>query len=106
MRGCLELLTKFLAIIASIFFVLTAVIALVLFNLESRVFDADTYKQALLDQNIYERMPAILGEVLSSSASLNPCASNPITCGLEGRSPEAISCFENALGAGAYAAIT
>lgn len=103
MAAFLKFLSRFFAILCAILFVVTAIIALLLFSLERRVFDPDTYKQALLDQNIYERMPAILGGILSSSQSFNPCNSNPIACGLEERSPEAAACFEDALGTDVYA---
>ncbi len=102
MRKLKTLLANFLAGLNAILFVITAIIALFLFNLERQAFDPDTYKKALLSENIYERMPAILGEILASSANFNPCSSNPIACGAEERSPEAVACFENALDQDTY----
>jgi len=104
MRKLKTFLANFLAGLNAILFIITAIIALLLFNLERQAFDPNTYKKALLSQNIYEQMPSILGEVLTSSANFNPCASNPIACAAEDRSPEAIACFENVLGKEAYAA--
>jgi len=102
MAAFLKVLSRFFAILCAILFVITAIPTLLLFNLERRVFDPDTYKQALLDQNIYQRMPAILGEVLSSSVNYHPCATNPVACGAENRSPEAQACIENVIGQDTY----
>lgn len=104
MRKLKTFLANFLASLNAILFIITAIIALLLFNLERQAFDPNTYKKALLSQNIYEQMPSLLGEILASSANFNPCASNPVACAAEDRSPEAIACFENTLGQETYAA--
>jgi hypothetical protein len=86
-------------------FVLTALAALLFFNLERRAFDPRTYKQALARQNIYAQIPALVGDLMTAAADYDPCADNPITCQADQRSPEAAACFENALGKSKYEAI-
>ncbi|HAV77325.1 MAG TPA: hypothetical protein DCX53_08225 [Anaerolineae bacterium] len=60
---------KILAGICSIFFVLSGVTAITLFNIERKAFSAETYKLAFDNQNLYERMPAVLAVALSTSGS-------------------------------------
>ncbi len=93
---------KIMAVACAVLFVLAVGIALLLFNAERRLFNADLYLRALENQRIYEQLPSLAAEVLTSSASLNPCENNPIACGQESRPAEAQSCFENALGAETY----
>ncbi len=101
----LRILSKVITVTCAISFVATAVAALVLFNLERKLFNAQTYKLAFANQQFYERMPAILAQTLAASASdtnLDPCSNNRIACGAEERSPEARACFENVLGLETY----
>lgn len=93
---------KFLAGICAILFILTAGIALLAFNAERRLFNAQLYLRAFEDQGIYERLPSLAAETLASSASFNPCENNPIACGQESRPTEGQACLENALGAETY----
>jgi hypothetical protein len=95
-------LRKFTAGLSAVLFVLTGLAALLLFNFERRAFNPDNYKQAMLDAGVYERAPALIGEVMVASANHDPCAANPIACQAEARSPEATACFESALGIEAY----
>ena len=105
MRSFLNLLARFLAAACAILFVGTAVLALLLFNLERRAFDPQTYKRALNGQNIYERLPAVLAQALSSPASYDPCSTNLIACGAENRTPENRACMETAMGQDQYQAL-
>jgi hypothetical protein len=95
-------LQKFLAGICAIFFVITAGIALIAFNAERRLFNAQLYLHAFENQGLYDQIPTLAAEVLASTASLNPCENNPIACGQESRSAEAQACFENTLGSEIY----
>ena len=107
MRKFLNIVAKVFATLLAILFVVTAVVALLLFNLERKLFNSQTYKQALANQRFYERMPAIVAQALTSSAaSLNPCEQNPIACGAPERSSEGNACFEDALGADVYQEIS
>jgi hypothetical protein len=63
----MQTLGKFLAAVCAISFVVSGVMALLLFNIERKAFSSETYKQAFERQNLYERMPAILAAALSTS---------------------------------------
>jgi hypothetical protein len=95
-------LRKFLAGICTILFVVATGIALLAFNAERRLFNAQLYLRAFENQGLYERLPSLAAEALASSGGLNSCENNPIACGQEGRSPEAQACLENALGKEVY----
>ena len=58
---------KTLAGICAVFFLLTGVPALVLFNVERKAFDPESYKQAFEDQRYIERMPGVLANALHTS---------------------------------------
>lgn len=60
-------LGKILAGICAVLFVITGVAAMLLFNIEGKVFSADTYKQAFENQKLYDRMPGVLATALSNS---------------------------------------
>jgi len=57
----------FLAWSCAILFTVTGIAALFLFNIERKVFSADTFKQAFEKQGLYSRIPAILAEALQTS---------------------------------------
>ena len=58
--------------ICAFLFIFTGVIALLLFNIERKAFSSDTYKQAFENQNLYQRMPGILANVLTTAVTQNP----------------------------------
>jgi len=60
----MEQIKKLLAWICAILFVGSGITALLLFNIESTAFSAATYKQAFEQQNLYARIPQILGDGL------------------------------------------
>ncbi len=70
----METLGKFLAAICAVLFVISAVIVLLLFNIERKAFSAETYKQAFEDQRLYERIPAMLASTLTAYIAENPNA--------------------------------
>jgi len=55
---------KLLAWTCAILFIVSGISALLLFNIESTAFNAATYKQAFEHQNLYARIPQILGDSL------------------------------------------
>ncbi|HUF00288.1 MAG TPA: hypothetical protein VMN99_13605, partial [Anaerolineales bacterium] len=63
-----------LAAICAILFVVSAVLVLLLFNIEAKAFSSATYKQAFEDQRLYERMPTMLGTVLTTYIAENGSA--------------------------------
>jgi hypothetical protein len=89
-------IARFFASIFSILFVITTILALLLTTINRQMFNANLYKNALAEQNIYERFPSTLGIILTSSISFNPCAGNPMAC--EDISPELKACYEQAVG--------
>ena len=64
-------LGQFFAAICAILFVISAVIVLLLINIEAKAFSSETYKQAFADQRLYERMPSILATALTSTMGQN-----------------------------------
>lgn len=109
MRAFLQRLWRFLiqalAVVSASLFVLAALLALVLFNIERRMFNPDVYEQALEEQRVYERLPALLAQMLGVAAALDPCAEYPLACAIDGASPELQACLVQALGEEAYAEI-
>jgi hypothetical protein len=71
MKPLSSILARIIAVLYAIFFVLTAVSALFLFNLEQRAFNPNTYKDALVGENFYQSLPPLLGQMLAKSASEN-----------------------------------
>jgi hypothetical protein len=68
-------LGKFVAAVCAILFIITGVLALLFFNIERKAFFAETYKRAFEKQQLYNRMPGILAEVLTTTIAQNPLAS-------------------------------
>jgi hypothetical protein len=89
-------LAKTFAVILSIVFVVTMLAAIVLYNIDSRLLNASTYKSALAGQQVYAQIPRILAEQLTLSMTFNPCAANPFAC--ENITPEFKECAIQALG--------
>ncbi|MFZ5819636.1 MAG: hypothetical protein ACOYYJ_07025 [Chloroflexota bacterium] len=58
---------KGLAVILATFFILSALGALLAFNLERTAFDPETYRQALANQQFYDLLPGIMAEGLAAS---------------------------------------
>ncbi len=98
-------LRKFIAIICAVLFVVTTLLALLLYNVEKRAFNARVYKQALIEQDVYSRLPGLIGEGLVASMDYDLCADNPIACDAENRPPELEACLQDALGDQAYLAL-
>jgi hypothetical protein len=76
--------SKTIAIGFAIVFVITALLALVLFNVQSHYLNPDTYKTVLEEQEMYDRLPAILSKQIAHSMTFNPCLENPEQCEGEG----------------------
>jgi len=103
MRTFFKVIARMFAAFFAIFFVLTAVFVLVFSNLGSRMFNPNFYKNALEEMEVYEKLPGLVGRMLTLSMTYNPCAENPVTC--EEISPELQSCYEQALGVERYIAL-
>ncbi len=66
----MDMIRKGLAGFFAALFVLTALLALLLFNLERNAFSAETYQRAFANDNFYERLPAILAQALMAPAQV------------------------------------
>ncbi len=105
MRQFLTMVARIIAAICVFLFVVTTVLAILITTLNGQIFNASLYKNALVEQNIYARLPEIIGAVISSSFSKDVCSQNQLACSIDGASPELHTCLTTALGAEAYQAI-
>jgi hypothetical protein len=62
------------AAICVLLFMISGVFALLVFNIEAKAFSSATYKQAFEDQRLYERMPVMLGTLLTTYIAENGSA--------------------------------
>jgi len=69
-----QTLGKFFAALCALLFIMSSVVVLLLFNIERKAFSSETYKQAFANQGLYQRIPAMLASILSSSIAQNPNA--------------------------------
>jgi hypothetical protein len=69
MRKFLPVIARFLAYLFAILFVVTSVMALPLTIINQQMFNANLYKTALVEQNIYTRLPEIMGVALTNGSS-------------------------------------
>ena len=106
MKKTLSTLAKIFAVIFAIFFVITLVSAFFFYSLEQHAFDAETYKSALLDQSVYDRLPAVIGDQLVVSLGVDRCLENPVSCETEYRSEELETCLLDVLGSESYRALS
>lgn len=75
MRNFWSVIAKVCAILLSIAFVLSAVLSLLLTSIDRRLLNASIYKNALVQQQVYDRLPGVLAEqlvlVLKSTSTTN-----------------------------------
>ena len=102
MKNILSPLAKFFAVVFAILFVVTLVLTLFIYSLEQHAFNAETYKDALYEEGVYERLPAIIGDQLIVSMGVDRCVQNPVSCDLEYRSDAMEGCLVEALGSESY----
>jgi len=69
-----QTLGKFFALLCALLFIISSVVVLLLFNIERKAFSSETYKQAFTDQGLYQRIPALLASMLTTSIAENPNA--------------------------------
>jgi hypothetical protein len=62
------------AAVCAVLFVISAVLVLLVFNIEAQAFSSKTYKQAFANQRLYERMPGILATTLTAYVAQNGSA--------------------------------
>jgi hypothetical protein len=59
---------RFLAICFSVLFVISAVLALILFNFERRGFAPETYQRVFVNKGFYDRLPVVLAQMVGRGA--------------------------------------
>jgi len=62
----METLRKSLAVICGILFVISAVVALFLFNFDRNAFTADVYQKAFARQDFYNKLPSVMADAMTS----------------------------------------
>ena len=60
---------KILAAVFATLFVITSILALILFNFDRKAFTAETYQKAFANANFYDQLPAIMAEAMVSSTA-------------------------------------
>lgn len=65
------LFARIVAVLCTGLFVLSALAALVLFNVERRAFNPATYNRALVSEDFYAQFPLLLGNLLSTNLGQN-----------------------------------
>src|SRR5512143_2351380 len=65
----MQTLNKIFAAVLAIVFMVAAVAALFLFNLERRVFSPTTYQEVLANGGFYDRLPSVMAEALITSTN-------------------------------------
>ncbi len=105
MRKFLSIIGRVIAAIFAFFFIITTPLAILFTILNGQMFNSNLYKNALLEQNIYARLPELVGEGITGSLISNPCTQNQLVCAIDGASPELQACLTAALGPAAYQSI-
>lgn len=83
---------KLIAAIFAILFVITAVMALLLFNFDRRAFTAETYQQAFAREDFYNKIPSLLAQSITSGTD----TAQPLL-GLQGLTKETWESFIHTL---------
>ncbi len=104
MNKFLQTIGKIIAGVFAFLFVLTALLSILFVTMGSRLFNPSLYKNALLDQQAYENLPEIIGDMIVASVTYDPCAGNPIRC--EQMAPELAACYLQELGGERFAQLT
>jgi hypothetical protein len=97
-------IARVLAILFTVSFVILALVSILILQFEKRIWNAETYQNALEEQQVFDRMPRVIAEQLIMAENYNPCAENPLLC--ESASPELQGCAKQALGEDRYKALT
>lgn len=107
MRTRFTTFSNFLAVLCAVLFVIAMILALLFVNSRQTLFNAETYKRALMEHKAYEQLPALLAEGSSSFERLltKPCTDHALICAMEGASAELQTCLVDSLGEQAYVEI-
>jgi len=62
-----NIFAKIIAVLFTALFIITALIALIAFNVERQAFNPATYKRALVNESFYQQFPALMGNMVSKN---------------------------------------
>ena len=102
MKTAFQILAQTAAALFAILFILSLPVVLLLANIERQFLDSEIYKQALNREEIYGKLPALMGQAMAQGMTFDPCENNPIACQSETRSPALQACLEGALDPAVY----
>jgi hypothetical protein len=84
MDKVLTFLARLIALALAALFILTAILSFLFSTLGRQLFNADLYKRALVDQRLYERLPGLIAEMVTSTAlSDSPVGMPPFIASLK-----------------------
>ncbi|MBI5823158.1 MAG: hypothetical protein HZB18_03965 [Chloroflexi bacterium] len=87
--------------------VLAGILVFLLLGVKHVLLNSETYKRALVENGVYEQLPALVAEQFSLVEEFiaDPCKANPLGCSIDGASPELQTCLMDVLGEDAYVEI-
>ena len=62
MRGCLRFIAKSIALFFVLVLIVVSLVVIPVFNIERSALNADSVKEALSEQRLYARLPALVAE--------------------------------------------
>jgi len=85
-----------LSILCEFALVFLTAAAVLLVQTDRVLLNANTYKNILVKQQVYQRMPRILAEQVVTALNGNACGIDPLMCGMA--SAEFVTCVQSSLG--------
>ncbi len=76
MRTCGRLMAGVFALI----FIVNASITMLLYNLDATLLNSEAYKIALIEEDIYTRLPGLVGQQIQHGMTYDPCLESPEQC--------------------------
>ena len=87
--------------------ILAGILVFLLLGVKHVLLNSETYKRALVENGVYEQLPALIAEQFSLVEDFiaDPCKANPLGCSIDGAPPELQACLMDILGEDAYVEI-
>lgn len=76
MRTCGRLIAGVFALL----FIVSATVTLLLYNLDATLLTSEPYKMALIEEDIYARLPGFVGQQIQYAMTYNPCLESLDPC--------------------------
>ena len=88
-------IARFIVVLLAVLTVIATMLVVLLSSLDHTLFKAGAYKRALLENKVYEQLPALVSEQFPTAQSLcaDPCAENSLVCAIQGASPALQACL-------------